>query len=99
MRKQPDHLTQLLREWNPEPVRVEDVRRHVWRCIEKQKPSPWGAWMVFLETLGDIISRPAVAIGVLAIALTMGLTIGNLASASAQTESYLNSVSPFLHPR
>lgn len=96
MQNQPDKLNALLREWQPEPLSTDEVRREVWNRIERLEPSPWASWMALLE---GIVWRPLVATSVLAIAMMAGVMLGNAASTSAQTESYFQSVSVFHQPR
>lgn len=96
MKEKPDELTSLLREWQPESPPLADVRREVWKRIERLDPSPWKKWMDFFETL---VRQPAVATGIITVAVTAGVMLGTMASASAQTDSYLQSLSAFHQPR
>lgn len=92
MKDESEKLSQLLHEWKAEPIRAEDVRREVWRRIEKLEPSPWKTWLAFLDGL---VARPLVATSALAVAVAAGMLIGTVASSAAQTESYLQSVTAF----
>ena len=96
MKEKPDKLKDLLLEWQPESPPIEDVRREVWKRIERLEPSPWKKWMDFFDAL---VGRPAVVTGILAVAMTVGVMVGTMASVSAQTESYLQSVSAFHQAR
>jgi hypothetical protein len=92
MKDASEKLSQILHEWTPEPVNTDEVRREVWRRIEKLKPSTWKTWLAFLD---GIVARPVVATGALAVAVAAGMMIGTMASSAAQTESYLQSVTAF----
>lgn len=96
MKNESEKLSELLREWRPAPIAPEAVRREVWRRIEKVEPSGWKTWITLLDAM---VSRPAFATGALAVAVAAGLMIGTMASASAQTESFLRSVSAFQQAR
>jgi len=96
MHDQPDKLSALLREWQPEPPPSENVRREVWTRIKNRRIHPIASCAAWLD---QIFGKPLVATGVLAIAVTVGVMIGTQASSSAQTASYLQSVSAILQAR
>lgn len=89
-----NELTNLLREWQPPAPGASAIRRDVWRRIEHSEP---GGFPALFGTLAALFSRPLVAAVFVAAAMTAGAVIGTGASAAAQTEAYLQSVSVFRH--
>lgn len=96
MKEKSDKFKNLLLEWQPESPPIEEIGREVWRRIERLEPSPWKKWVDFFDVL---VGRPAVATGILAVAMTVGVMVGTIASELAQTDSYLQSVSAFHQAR
>ncbi len=96
MKDEPDSLDQILNGWEAAPTPVDEICRGVWRRIERlesrSKAMPTG----YLDRLA---MRPAFASCVLMLAIIAGGLIGSMASSSAHTESYLQSLSPFLQIR
>lgn len=89
-----DNLSDLLKQWQPEPIQASHIRAGVWSRIEKEQRNP-------LTDLLDIIAswfeRPVIAGGVIAVALVLGVAFGAMASAEAQTQAYLQTTVAFRH--
>lgn len=87
-----DDLNTLLRTWSPKPHTGADIRAEVWQRIERAEPSRWqGA----VDSLFSRFIRTTFASGLVIIAIITGITIGTVASESAQTQAYLNSVAAY----
>lgn len=89
-----EELSKLLKEWQPRPIAAGEIRPQVWQLIEKEDAGVIVPWM---WKLASWIERPAIAAGVIAIALVVGIAFGTTASAHAQTEAYLQSMVAFRH--
>lgn len=89
-----DELSKLLEEWQPRPIAAGEIRAQVWHRIEKEDTGVIVPWM---WKIASWFERPAIAAGVVAIALVFGIAFGTTASAHAQTEAYLQSMVAFRH--
>jgi len=87
-------LNDLLQEWQPNAPPPESVRREVWHRIEQSQLVGWQTWFAPLPYL---LTRPTFVAGIMALALTLGIVLGFIASSQAQTDAYLHSVSFFRH--
>lgn len=94
MKHDDEKLNALLRTWEPRPIPSTDIRRAVWQRIEQQEEQTESRWVsVLLAWFG----RPAIAGGLFIFAIGVGAAFGTAATAQAQINSYLQTVSPFLH--
>ncbi len=90
-----DKLHELLKEWSPTTPGLTGMRAGVWHRIENMEPSGWN---VLLNRVLPMLSRPALATSLVAVALIAGLALGFHVSDSAQTEAYLSSLTPYRMP-
>lgn len=88
-----DDLSKVLKAWNPGAASPDAVRGGVWQRIERQQARPWNQ---FIDNLLSLLSRPAWACTVVALALLAGVTLGSVVSENSQAEAYLVSVTPFV---
>lgn len=89
-----EELSRLLKVWQPRPIAPGQIRAEVWQRIEKEESRVLPPWMGWLASWFD---RPAIAAGVVTVALGLGIAFGTTASAKAQTEAYLQSMVAFRH--
>lgn len=89
-----EKLSKLLKEWQPRLIGTEEIRAQVWHRIEHEEAGELAPWM---EWLASWFERPAIAAGVVAVALGFGIAFGATASTHAQTEAYLRSMVAFSH--
>lgn len=87
-----DNLSDLLKQWQPEPIQASRIRAGVWSRIEKEQRNPLSD---LLAIIASWFERPAIAGGVIALALVLGVAFGTTASAEAQTQAYLQSIVAF----
>lgn len=93
-KNQPDNLSTLLKEWQPEPMAAGRIRAGVWSRIEMAAENPM---MDLLARIASWFERPVITTGVLAVALIVGITFGSATASQVQTESYLQSLVAFRH--
>lgn len=91
---QPDNLSDLLKQWQPEPLSAGRIRAGVWNRIEQAAENPMTR---VLARLASLFERAAITAGVLAVALIAGITVGSATASQVQTESYLQSLVAFRH--
>jgi len=98
-------LSRLLREWQPQaelPPRFQD---RVWeRVAGEERPAVSNLWAAFRDWLDTRFRRPVVALGYVAVLMSIGLGVGHwhgrADAAQLQDElkaRYLQQVNPFLH--
>jgi len=91
---QPDNLSNLLKEWQPEPMAAGRIRAGVWSRIEMAAENPM---MGMAARIASWFERPVFTAGVVAVALVVGITFGSATASQVQTESYLQSLVAFRH--
>lgn len=89
-----EELKTMLRTWQPKPIDATEIRRAVWQRIEQEESCQQPRWVAFLI---DWLSRPAIAVALFLVAIGVGAAFGTAATSQAQTTSYLQTMSPFLH--
>jgi hypothetical protein len=87
-----EDLNKLLNTWTPGTCTGADIRAGVWQRIERIAPT---LGQVVINYLFAQLMRPALVTGLVAVAILAGVTIGSIASESAQTRAYLNSVTAY----
>lgn len=92
MKEPSDNLSDLLKQWQPEPIQAGQIRAGVWSRIEKQEGNPLADRLTFIASWFE---RPVIAGAVIALALVVGIALGAMASAEAQTQAYLQSMIAF----
>lgn len=89
---QSDNLSDLLKQWQPEPLSPAQIRAGVWSRIENKRENPLAEVFVRITSWFE---RPLIAGGLVALALVAGIALGSTTSAEAQTQAYLQSVVAF----
>lgn len=87
-----DHLSSQLKAWTPKPVSSVEIRAGVWQRIERTETSPWRARVDFFLLS---LTNPALATGLVMLAIMAGLALGTVTAETAQTQAYLHSVTMF----
>lgn len=87
-----DQLSEQLNAWTPKPVSAADIRAGVWHRIERTETSPWRAR---IDSFLLLLTNPALATGLVMLAIMTGLALGTVTSETAQTQAYLHSVTMF----
>lgn len=87
-----DDLNNVMRTWSPRTPEALDIRAGVWQRIERSEPSGWRSGM---ESLLALLTRPALATGLVALAIVAGVAVGTVTSEAAQTRAYLASVTAY----
>ncbi|HMO04151.1 MAG TPA: hypothetical protein PKC67_01730 [Kiritimatiellia bacterium] len=85
-------LNNVLGTWTPRTPAASDIRAGVWQRIERSEPSGWRSNM---ELLLALLTRPALASGLVALAIMAGVAVGTVTSEAAQTRAYLASVAAY----
>ncbi|HMP89691.1 MAG TPA: hypothetical protein PJ991_05795 [Kiritimatiellia bacterium] len=86
------NLNNLMKTWMPKEYTALDIRAGVWQRIERAEPA---GWRVAMESLFALMTRPALATGLVAFAIMAGIAVGTITSETAQTQAYLNSVAVY----
>lgn len=89
-----EKLNDLLKAWQPRPLAASHVRGGVWHRIANEEAHAPAKWLRVMMAWFD---RPAIAAGVVALALAVGIAFGTTASAQAQTEAYLQAMVAYRH--
>lgn len=87
-----DNVNNLMKTWTPKEITALDIRAGVWQRIERAEPS---GWPVAMESLFALLNRPALATGLVAVAIMAGIVAGSITSETAQTQAYLNAMSAY----
>lgn len=87
-----DNLNNLMKAWRPREFTASDIRAGVWQRIERAEPA---GWRVAMESLFALLTRPALATGLVAFAIMAGIAAGTITSETAQTQAYLNSMAAY----
>jgi len=87
-----DDLNTLLKTWSPNQQSAADIRAGVWQRIERIEPA---GWKTSLQAMVAYFMRPALATGLVAVAILAAITVGSIVSETAQTQAYLNSLTAF----
>lgn len=85
-------LNNVLKTWTPRTPAALDIRAGVWQRIERSELSGWRGAM---ESMLALLTRPALATGLVAFAIMAGITVGRITSETAQTRAYLASVAAY----
>jgi len=87
-----DNVNNLMKTWTPKVVTALDIRAGVWQRIERAEPT---GWRVAMESLFALLNRPALATGLVAVAIMAGIAMGTITSETAQTQVYLNTMAAY----
>ncbi len=87
-----DNLNNLMKTWTPKEFTALDIRAGVWQRIERAEPA---RWRIAMESLFAMLTKPALATGMVAFAIMAGIAVGTITSETAQTQAYLNSLSAY----
>jgi hypothetical protein len=96
LNREDEHLNRLLQEWTPGTLAPDELRSGVWRRIEATPETGLRLWM---QRIGAVLDRPALASAVVGMALVAGVGIGAQLSSAAQMQEYVRSLSPYEHRR
>lgn len=93
----------LLSEWRLDTTTPANFDSGVWRRIEAQKPV--STWTVLSAWFSEVFSRPAVAVSYVAVAMVLGVAVGQIHSskeiqnAELQAKArYIQTIDPYANP-